>query len=153
MILSGGTGQDLTMALGGFAGYSRQAVPQSPRGCSSPSLHCTHTVLILILSSLHNLLAHLSGARSLWGSGVIQEHHAQPMLCGTRQGSSQASSAHLGCVAQVLNIHHKPLHPQMSVTSALLDGETRTVGSHLRDGVCQLCGRQDSVVTMVHAVV
>lgn len=58
-------GQDLTMPLGGINGYSNQA----PRVPSSASLLCAHIPLPLFLFRLP--LAHLSGAQSLWVSGVL----------------------------------------------------------------------------------
>lgn len=42
-------GQNLTMALGGFTGYSYQAVPHYPCVSSSVSLLCVHILLLLLL--------------------------------------------------------------------------------------------------------
>ena len=51
---------DLTVALGGCAGYSDQAVPRQPRVSSSASLLCAHVDLLLLLStpSLFTLVGH-----------------------------------------------------------------------------------------------
>ena len=61
------TGQDFTMV------YSHQAVAYYPRVSSSTSPHSAHILLFLFLSSLHHLLAYLSGAWGLWVSGIISE--------------------------------------------------------------------------------
>lgn len=77
LALSCSMGQDLLLALGGIASYSDQAVPHSPWVSSSAFLHCTYIILLLFLSPLHYLLAHLSGTRVLWVPGII----SSTMLC------------------------------------------------------------------------
>lgn len=49
---------DFTMALGGLAGYSYQAVPLYPHVSRSTSLHRAQTVLLLFLSHLSTLYLH-----------------------------------------------------------------------------------------------
>lgn len=63
---------DFTMALGGFAGYSYQAVPLHPHVSRSTSLHRAQTVLLLFLSRLSTLylyfvVAHASHRHVLGG--------------------------------------------------------------------------------------
>lgn len=144
----------LSSSWDGIAGCSHQTGPHSPRISSSPPLHCACTDLFLFLlhlSTTDPLILVVLGASE--GLGSSQECYAQPMLCSTRWGSSQASSTNLGHVAQVFNLHHKSLHPQMSVSPTLLDGETMTTGSHLRPSLCQQRSRQYSEATVVHATV
>lgn len=62
--------QDLTMAPGGLADYSHQAVPQYPHDFSSLYTH-TILLLLLFLPFLHNSLVHLGGTWGLWVSGVV----------------------------------------------------------------------------------
>ena len=153
MILS--SSQDLTMAADDIAGCSHQTGPRSPRVSSSPPLHCACTDLFLFLphlSTTYLLILVVLGASEGLG-GHLRSAMASPCYVVPGGAHLRQALTNLGHVAQVLNLHRKTLHPQMSVSSTLLNGETMSTGSHLRPGVCQKRDRQYSETTMVHAAV
>lgn len=74
MAISGSTGQDFTMALGGRAVYAHQeAAPLQLLVSSSASLHSVQTVLLLLLSHLSHTSVGKPHGR--WAFGCLPPLH------------------------------------------------------------------------------